>query len=95
MTALSLFSTTYTLLTTMHLGIGSCCLYLCAHVTLLVLKSLILFFREKPVKAHLQNVYTAMGVALLAAAVGGYLHLFTDFMIVCISNFFWSLLFRT
>lgn len=35
---------------------------------------------EKPVKAHLQNVYAAMGVALLASAVGGYLHMFTDFM---------------
>lgn len=57
-------------------------------LSLLVLKSGILFFREKPVKAHLQNVYGAMAVALLACATGGYLHLFTDFMIVCISNFF-------
>lgn len=46
---------------------------------------------EKPVKAHLQNVYAAMGVALLACAVGGYLHLFTNFMI----DGFFSLLVST
>jgi FtsH-binding integral membrane protein len=32
---------------------------------------------EKPVKTHLRNVYTTMGVALLSCAVGGYIQVFT------------------
>lgn len=35
---------------------------------------------EKNVKVHLQNVYTTMGVALLACALGGYIHLFTSIL---------------
>lgn len=35
---------------------------------------------EKPIKVHLQNVYSAMGVALLSCAIGGYVHLFTNFV---------------
>jgi len=62
---------------------------------LVTLQALILFFREKPVKAHLQNVYAAMAVALLACAAGGYLHLFTNFMIVGIRLFCFLLLFVT
>lgn len=33
---------------------------------------------EKPVKVHLKNVYGTMGLALLACAVGGYVHVFTN-----------------
>lgn len=35
---------------------------------------------EKPVKVHLKNVYGTMGLALLACAVGGYVHIFTSIL---------------
>jgi len=35
---------------------------------------------EPPVKSHLKQVYTTLAIATLAAGVGSYIHLFTDFM---------------
>ncbi|EEC07321.1 Bax-mediated apoptosis inhibitor TEGT/BI-1, putative [Ixodes scapularis] len=35
---------------------------------------------EKPVREHLQNVYSCLAISTLAAAAGGYVHLFTDFL---------------
>jgi FtsH-binding integral membrane protein len=35
---------------------------------------------EKPVKTHLKNVYGTMGVALLACALGVYVHMFTHIL---------------
>ncbi|XP_064646507.1 probable Bax inhibitor 1 [Lineus longissimus] len=32
---------------------------------------------EKPVRVHLKNVYSCLAIAMLSAAVGGYIHLFT------------------
>jgi FtsH-binding integral membrane protein len=45
-----------------------------------ILRSLQFGKLEKPVKQHLKNVYGTMGLALLACAVGGYVHLFTSIM---------------
>jgi len=44
-----------------------------------ILRSLQFGKIEKPVKVHLKNVYGTMGLALLACAIGGYVHLFTNF----------------
>ncbi|XP_064466013.1 probable Bax inhibitor 1 isoform X2 [Ornithodoros turicata] len=35
---------------------------------------------EPPVRDHLKNVYSALAISTLAAAVGGYMHLFTDLL---------------
>ncbi|CAN7990221.1 unnamed protein product [Ixodes hexagonus] len=35
---------------------------------------------EKPVRDHLKNVYSCLAISTLAAAAGGYVHLFTDFL---------------
>lgn len=35
-------------------------------------------FRERPVQLHLKNVYACLGVGMLSAAAGGYVHLFTN-----------------
>lgn len=35
------------------------------------------YFREKPVKDHLRNVYGAMSLALLSCALGSYIHMTT------------------
>lgn len=35
---------------------------------------------EKPVKEHLKNVYGTMGLALMACALGGYVHIFTSIL---------------
>jgi len=35
---------------------------------------------EKPVRQHLKNVYSCLAISMLAAAVGGYVHLFTNLM---------------
>lgn len=35
---------------------------------------------EKPVREHLQNVYSCLAISTLAAAAGGYVHLFTDLL---------------
>jgi len=32
---------------------------------------------EKPIRVHLKNVYSCLAIAMLSAAVGGYVHLFT------------------
>ena len=41
-----------------------------------------LFFHcsEKPVQRHLKNVYSCLSICMLAAAAGGYVHLFTNLM---------------
>lgn len=44
---------------------------------------------EKPVRDHLKNVYSCLAIATLAAAAGGYVHLFTD---VLQGNFLTTLL---
>jgi len=33
---------------------------------------------ERPVQSHLKNVYSCLGIGMLAAAAGGYVHLFTN-----------------
>jgi len=35
---------------------------------------------EPPIQAHLKNVYSCMSLSLLAAAFGGYVHMFTEMM---------------
>jgi FtsH-binding integral membrane protein len=35
---------------------------------------------EPQIQSHLKDVYSAMAIALLSAAVGGYVHLFTDIL---------------
>jgi FtsH-binding integral membrane protein len=35
---------------------------------------------EKPVQAHLKKVYSSLAICMLVAAVGGYVHLFTNIM---------------
>jgi FtsH-binding integral membrane protein len=45
-----------------------------------VLRSFEFTTLEKPVKDHLRNVYGTMGIALLACALGGYVHLFTSIL---------------
>jgi len=35
---------------------------------------------EKPVQTHLKNVYSTLALSLMVAAVGAYVHLFTDLM---------------
>ncbi|XP_050050197.1 probable Bax inhibitor 1 isoform X1 [Dermacentor andersoni] len=35
---------------------------------------------EKPVRDHLKNVYSCLAISTLAAAAGGYVHLFTEFL---------------
>ncbi|XP_013386111.1 probable Bax inhibitor 1 [Lingula anatina] len=35
---------------------------------------------EKPVQLHLKNVYSCLAICMLAAAVGGYVHVFTGLM---------------
>lgn len=44
---------------------------------------------EKPVRDHLKNVYSCLAISTLAAAAGGYVHLFTD---VLQGNFLTTLL---
>jgi len=46
---------------------------------------------EKPVKQHLKNVYGTMGLALLACAVGGYVHVFTSILSAGLLSTFGSL----
>lgn len=40
----------------------------------------ILSCSEKPVQQHLKNVYSSLSICMLAAAAGGYVHLFTNIM---------------
>uniref|UniRef100_A0A6G4ZVL6 Putative bax-mediated apoptosis inhibitor tegt/bi-1 n=1 Tax=Rhipicephalus microplus TaxID=6941 RepID=A0A6G4ZVL6_RHIMP len=51
---------------------------------------------EKPVRDHLKNVYSCLAISTLAAAAGGYVHLFTeilqDFFYKIIGNFLMTLL---
>ncbi|PVD39307.1 hypothetical protein C0Q70_01936 [Pomacea canaliculata] len=35
---------------------------------------------ERPVQLHLQNVYATLGIGMLSAAVGAYVHLFTEIL---------------
>lgn len=35
---------------------------------------------EKPVQSHLKNVYSCLAISMLVAAVGAYVHIFTNFM---------------
>ncbi|KAL1424185.1 hypothetical protein MTO96_003677 [Rhipicephalus appendiculatus] len=35
---------------------------------------------EKPVRDHLKNVYSCLAISTLAAAAGGYVHLFTEIL---------------
>lgn len=35
---------------------------------------------DKPIRTHLKNVYSSLAIALLAAACGAYIHVFTDIL---------------
>lgn len=37
-------------------------------------------FSEQPVRTHLANVYACLTLSMVAAAVGAYVHLFTNFL---------------
>lgn len=47
----------------------------------LIIKYLILLlFSEKPVRTHLVNVYACLTLSMVAAAVGAYVHMYTNFL---------------
>lgn len=37
-------------------------------------------YSDKPIRNHLKNVYSTLALALLAAAVGSYIHVATDLL---------------
>lgn len=43
-------------------------------------------FREKSTQLHLKNVYSSLAIAMLAAAAGSYVHIFTGFIQVSVST---------
>lgn len=56
-----------------------------------LIKSFMFDKLEKPVKKHLKNVYGTMGLALMACALGGYVHLFTSILSAGMLSTFGSL----
>ena len=51
---------------------------------------LMCFYREPQIQSHLKDVYSSMAIALLSAAIGGYVHLFTNILQVIYFQLFLS-----
>ena len=50
----------------------------------ILMSLLCLAFSDAPTKKHLKNVYSALAMSMFTAAAGGAVHMYTQFLKVCL-----------